>query len=190
VQLGGRTDFLCHPIWSNVSGLKWFHNVILLFEVMYLAWCDFTMDLITGMHQMLCRSWKKCDRDPGNVYERSEKKAWAIHGCLNGKVQTNWDRKKVRQVKSKVKSMLIIFFYIKGTVHKEFILAGQTVSSSYYCEVLWWLHEFVQRLHPEFWSQNNWLLLTATHCLTSFFTREILTKNNMTVIPHPPYLPD
>jgi hypothetical protein len=25
---------------------------------------------------------------------------------------------------------------------------------------------------------------------TSFFTREFLTKNNMTVIPHPPYSPD
>jgi hypothetical protein len=33
----------------------------------------------------------------------------------------------VRQVKSKVKSMLIIFFDIKGFVHKEFILVGQTV---------------------------------------------------------------
>jgi hypothetical protein len=28
---------------------------------------------------------------------------------------------------------------------------------------------------------------TASH---SFFTREFLTKNNMTVVPHPPYLPD
>jgi hypothetical protein len=36
-------------------------------------------------------------------------------------------RKKVRQVKSKVKSILIIFFDMKGIVHKEFILAGQIV---------------------------------------------------------------
>jgi hypothetical protein len=34
---------------------------------------------------------------------------------------------KVRQAKSKIKSMIIIFFDIKGIVHKEFILAGQTV---------------------------------------------------------------
>jgi hypothetical protein len=32
-----------------------------------------------------------------------------------------------RWVKSKVKSMLIIFIDNKGIVHKEFILAGQTV---------------------------------------------------------------
>jgi hypothetical protein len=40
--------------------------------------------------------------------------------------------KKVRQVKTKVKSMLIVFFDIKGIVHKEFVLAGQTVNSAYY----------------------------------------------------------
>jgi hypothetical protein len=52
------------------------------------------------------------------------------------KVQTHLDRKKARQVKSKVKSMLIIFLYMKGIVHKEFVLAGQTVSSAKYCDVL------------------------------------------------------
>jgi hypothetical protein len=35
--------------------------------------------------------------------------------------------KEARQVMSKVKSMLIIFFDINGAVHKDFILAGQTV---------------------------------------------------------------
>jgi hypothetical protein len=27
-------------------------------------------------------------------------------------------------------------FYIKGIVHKEFVLAGQAVNSTYYCDVL------------------------------------------------------
>jgi hypothetical protein len=45
--------------------------------------------------------------------------------------------KMARQVKSKVKTMLIIFFDIKQIVHKEFVLAGQTVNSAYYCDVLW-----------------------------------------------------
>jgi hypothetical protein len=40
-------------------------------------------------------------------------------------------QKEVRQVKSKVKSLLIILFDIKGIDHKEFILASQSVSSSY-----------------------------------------------------------
>jgi hypothetical protein len=36
--------------------------------------------------------------------------------------------KKARQVKRKVKKMLIIFFDIKEIVHKEFFLGGQTVN--------------------------------------------------------------
>jgi hypothetical protein len=50
-------------------------------------------------------------------------------------------RKKVRQVKSKAKSKLIIFFDIKEIVHKEFVLAGKTVSSTYCYDILRWLHE-------------------------------------------------
>ena len=44
--------------------------------------------------------------------------------------------KKACQVRSNVKSMLIIFFDIQGIVHKEFIPPGQTVNAKFYCEVL------------------------------------------------------
>jgi hypothetical protein len=37
-----------------------------------------------------------------------------------------------RQVKSKVKSMLIIFFDIKEIAHKEFALEDKAVNSAYY----------------------------------------------------------
>jgi hypothetical protein len=60
------------------------------------------------------------------------------------------ETEKARQVKNKVKSMLIILFDIKGIVHKEFFLAGQTVNSTYYCDVLWRVHENVLKLRPEF----------------------------------------
>jgi hypothetical protein len=43
--------------------------------------------------------------------------------------------KNAKQVKSKVKSMLIIFFDIRGIVHKELVLADQTVNSTYCCDV-------------------------------------------------------
>jgi hypothetical protein len=49
--------------------------------------------------------------------------------------------RKARQVKSKYKSRLFTFLYIK-----EFILAGQIINSPYYCDVLL---ENVQRLHPK-----------------------------------------
>jgi hypothetical protein len=41
------------------------------------------------------------------------------------------------KVKSEVKSMIIIFIDIKGTVQKEFFLAGKTANSVYYCDALW-----------------------------------------------------
>jgi hypothetical protein len=51
--------------------------------------------------------------------------------------------------KRKVKSMLIVFFDIKGIVHKEFVLTGQTANSKYCCDIIWQLHENVRRLRPE-----------------------------------------
>jgi hypothetical protein len=50
---------------------------------------------------------------------------------------------------SKVKSVLIVLFDIKGIVHSKFVLAGQTVSSAYYCEILRRLREKVRSLLPE-----------------------------------------
>jgi hypothetical protein len=89
-------------------------------------------------------------------------------------------------VKSKAKSILIIAFGIKGIVNKEFVLAGQPIDSAYYCDVLRWLCENVPRLRPELCRRKNWLLHhnnASYH--TSFISRELSTKSNMTVVPHP-----
>jgi hypothetical protein len=43
--------------------------------------------------------------------------------------------KMVRHANNKMKRKLIIFFDIKRIVHKEFVLVGQTVNSTYYCDV-------------------------------------------------------
>jgi hypothetical protein len=83
----------------------------------------------------------------------------------------------VKQVKSrvrKVKSMLIIFFYIKRIVSNEFALIGQTVNSTYYCGILWWLHENVQRLCLELWRQKNSCYIMTMHHLTLPFQPGIL----------------
>jgi hypothetical protein len=58
---------------------------------------------------------------------------------------------KARQLKSEVKGMLIILFDIKGIVHKEFVFAGRTGSSTYYYDALPRLHENVRRLLSELW---------------------------------------
>jgi hypothetical protein len=73
--------------------------------------------------------------------------------------------------------MLIIFFDVKGTVQKQFVLAGQTVNSAYYCNVLRQLLENVRRLGPKLRQQKNWLL-------TAFSPRNFLLKQHD---PHQPY---
>jgi hypothetical protein len=98
---------------------------------------------------------------------------------LTMKDQTT-ETERARQVESKVKSMLIIFFDIRGIVHKEFVLAGQIVNSAYYCDILRRLSENVQSLRFEFWRQKYWQ--TPSHMASGF-----LTKTNMTVAPYPLY---
>jgi hypothetical protein len=84
--------------------------------------------------------------------------------------------------------MVNVFFEIRGIVHKEFVLAGQTVNSACYSELLRQLHEYVRRLCSKLWRQKNWLLhQDSAPSHSSFFIREFLTKNSMTVIPHLPY---
>jgi hypothetical protein len=90
-------------------------------------------------------------------------------------------------VKRKIKSILIIFFDVKWTVNKEFVLAGQTINSAYYYDVLRQLHENVQTFRPKIFRQKNWLLHhdnAPSH--TTFFTKEFLSKNNITAVFHTP----
>jgi hypothetical protein len=49
--------------------------------------------------------------------------------------------KRARMSKSRMKTMLITLFHIKGFVHCEFIAQGQTVNQAYYVEVLKRLHK-------------------------------------------------
>jgi hypothetical protein len=66
--------------------------------------------------------------------------------------------KKGETDEEKVKIMLIIFFDIKGIVHKEFVLAGHTVNFAHYCDVSQRLRENVRRLRHELWRKKTGLL--------------------------------
>jgi hypothetical protein len=92
---------------------------------------------------------------------------------------------KARQVESKDKSMLIIFFCIRGIVYKEFILIGQTVNSAYCYNVLRRLRKNVQNLLSELWRQKYWYTPSNNY----FFASDFITKTNITVAPppHPHY---
>lgn len=99
--------------------------------------------------------------------------------------------KKARQVRSNTKVLLTAFFDSQGVVHHEFLPQGQTVNRHYYNEVLRRLRDKVRRKRPELWADNSWFLHhdnAPAHA--SLQIREFCAKNQMSVLPHPPYSPD
>jgi len=99
--------------------------------------------------------------------------------------------KKARMQKSKLKTMLICFFDQEGIVHWEFVPPGMTVNADFYCDVLRRLHENVRHKRPQKWQNQNLIIHhdnAPAH--RSFKVSQSLAKNNMTVVPHPPYSPD
>ena len=61
------------------------------------------------------------------------------------------EAKKARQVRSKVKVMLTVFFDHEGAVHYKYASDGQTVNKEYYVKVLCLLHDVVWRMQPASW---------------------------------------
>jgi hypothetical protein len=166
MQLGGSANFY-----------------FILFGVLYLAWWRFRDEFDKGTASNFVQISEKVRRKPWQwLDKRSGNKAWAIHR----KSKLTETEEEARQAKSEVKGILVIFFDITGIVHKEFVLAGQTVDSAYYCDILRRLHENVRRIRLELWRQKYWFLHhDNAEIPTSFFTGEFFIKNNMTVVPHP-----
>jgi hypothetical protein len=97
---------------------------------------------------------------------------------------------KARQVRINVEFILIVFFDIQGIVHKEFAPPGQTVGGKFYCEVLKRLTEGIRHKRPDNWRKNNWFLQHDNSPAHTALVQQFLTSKNITVIPHPIYLPD
>jgi hypothetical protein len=55
----------------------------------------------------------------------------------------------LRQKIGETGEQLIIFFDTKGIDHKELLLVGKTVISTYCCDVLQWVHENLRRNRSE-----------------------------------------
>jgi hypothetical protein len=66
-----------------------------------------------GTASNFVQSWKKCNKDPGNNYT-------SIRGREH---ELPMERSKLPETE-KGRSMLIIFFDMKGNVNKEFIMAA------------------------------------------------------------------
>jgi len=73
--------------------------------------------------------------------------------------ETSPQPKKLKFQRSRIKTMLITFFYSQGVVHKEFVLAGKTVNAEFYKGALDRLLRCIQRVcQAAFCSQGFFLL--------------------------------
>lgn len=99
--------------------------------------------------------------------------------------------KKPRQSRSKIKTMLIVFFDYQGVVHSEFLPTGQTANAAWYVQVLRNLREKIRLLRPKLWINKSWFLHHDNAPIhTAHSTCDYLTKHNVHVIPLAPYSPD
>jgi hypothetical protein len=99
----------------------------------------------------------------------------------------NIESRKARQVKNKVKSMLIIFLDIKGSVHKEFVLAYHTANSAHYCDVLGDCVKMWEDFAPNFGDKITGCCIMTWHRLKlSFSPENSLTKTTYLSSPNTP----
>jgi len=99
--------------------------------------------------------------------------------------------KKARMSRSNMKVMLLVFFDWQGVIHYEFVPRGQTINKEFYVAVLKRLREAIPWKRLQFWMNESWVLHhdnAPAH--SSFLVRNFLAKNEMTVVPQPPYSPD
>ena len=64
--------------------------------------------------------------------------------------------KKACMSRSKVKTMIIVFFDSRGFVHKEFVPPGMTVNQAFYRDLKERLRKRVQRVRPDI--ADDWVL--------------------------------
>jgi hypothetical protein len=98
-------------------------------------------------------SWLHGDKSGVYGYD-PETKAQSSHWKTPGPPRP----KKARQIRSKVKVMLTVFFDHEGVIHHEYTPEGQTVNKEYYIDVLCWLHDAVWRKQPALRKRGDWQL--------------------------------
>ncbi|UYV63432.1 hypothetical protein LAZ67_2004058 [Cordylochernes scorpioides] len=96
--------------------------------------------------------------------------------------------KKARMSKSRIKTMIIVFFDIRGIVHFEFVPQGQAVNSAFYLEVLSRLKRRIARVRTDIKDPVKLHHDNATSH-TAFIITNFLARSNTSVIPHPLTVP-
>ena len=96
-----------------------------------------------------------------------------------------------RQVRSNVKVLLTVFVVCNGVGHHGFLPQDHTVSKGYYLEVIRRLCKAIDQKCTELWKNQSWI---SRHdnalAYTSLHVCGFLAKNQILIMPQPPYLPD
>jgi len=99
--------------------------------------------------------------------------------------------KKARQVRSKVKVMLIVFFVMEGIVHYEYVPQGQTVNQQFYLQVLKRLRLAFSRKRPQKRAAGVWALHHENaQAQTAHSIQVFLASHGIPVVQQLPYSPD
>ena len=96
---------------------------------------------VERMRQKVRSDRRSTVRMIANELSMNSERVWTIHSPSDRaleewKSSTSPRPKKARMSKSKVKVMLIAFFDVRGIVHKEFLLQGQTINQHIYKDIL------------------------------------------------------
>ncbi|GFU79558.1 mariner Mos1 transposase [Trichonephila clavipes] len=99
--------------------------------------------------------------------------------------------KKSRQVRSKIKIMLIVFFDAVGIVHHDCAPQCQTVDKEFYLDVMRRLREAVRRKRPVLWVSCRWMVYhDGAPAHTANLVQQFLTKHGTIQATRLPYWPD
>ncbi len=93
--------------------------------------------------------------------------------------------------KSRVKTILTLFFDSKGVIYYEYVPEGQTVNATFYVQVLGHLCKCIVHVRSEMWRDRKFFLLHGNACLhTAAIDQQFLSKKEVAQLGHPPYSPD
>jgi len=98
--------------------------------------------------------------------------------------------KKLLFQKSKVKTMLIVFFDSQGIMHKEFVHESCTVNAEYYKGVLDRLISRIRRVRPALYRTRDFFLHDNAPAHWAAKIQQFLTQKQVATLNHPPYSPD
>ena len=106
-----------------------------------------------------------------------------------GHTPSSPEPKKARMSKSRVKTMLIVFFDVRGIVHFEFVPQRQTLSAAFYLEALKRLKHRVARVRPHIKDVCKLQHDNAPSHMALEVTN-YLTQSQTPMVPQPTYSPD